>query len=205
MSLCLSERFALLSFTIIPSCESHQFCREFQALQDPFFRIVYAFQRIAQKVQPGLGIPAQRQSFSHLHEPIGEILELTASVHFPTGNHFLDFSEIVGGGSMTRNDAGNRLTHPIAGQRRSFAHVTRHLLGISTAGIDSRHVELRGRSLVLVADLTKVIEGLFRIDTAFLDEFLAQQAALLFSGIDAWVKEVEEFKQERQALARAAR
>ena len=194
----------MLGFTIIPSCESHQFCRNFQALQDAFFRIVYALQRIAQKVQPGLGKRAQGQSLSHLHEPIGEILKLTASVHFPTGNHFLDVGKIVGGGSIIRNNAGNRLTHPIASQRRSFAHVARHLLGISTAGKDPRHVELRGRSLAFVTDLTQVIESLFRIDTAFFDKFLAQQAALLIAGIDAWVEEVEEFKQKRQAFARAA-
>ena len=172
--LCLTERFALLGFTIIPSCESDQFGRNFQALQDPFFRIVNALQRIPQKVQPGLGKHAQRQSFSHLHEPIGEILKLAASVHFPTCNHFLDLGKVVRGGSITRNDAGNRLTHSIASQRRSFAHVARHLLGISTTGKDPRHVELRGRFLVFVADLTEVIEGLLRIDTAFFDKFLAQ-------------------------------
>ena len=119
---------------------------------------------------------------------LAKLSKLTASVHFPTGNHFLDFGKIVGGRSMTRNNAGDRLTHPIASQRRSFAHVARHLFGIPTAGKDPRHVELRGRSLVFAADFAQVIEGLFRIDTAFFDEFLAQQAALLIAGIDAWVK-----------------
>ena len=173
MYLCLSERFALLSFRLTPSCKIHQFIGNFQALQDPFLRIVHALHRIAQKVQPGLGKRAQRQSLSHLHEPIGEILELAASVHFPTFNHLFDFGKVVGSRSIARHDAGNRLTHPIARQRRGFANVNRHLLGISTAGKDPRHLELGGRSLVLVAHFTQVIEGLLRIDTALFDQFLA--------------------------------
>ena len=122
-------------------------------------------------------------------------------MHFPTRNHFLDFGKIVGSRSIARNNAGNRLTHPIARQGRSFAHVACHLLSISTVGKDSGHVELRNRPLVFVADFTKVVEGLFRVDTSLFDKFLAQYVALLFAGINAWVEEVEEFKQERQAFA----
>ena len=135
---------------------------------------------------------------------MGKRLELAASVHLPSLNHLLDFGEIVGSGRRIRNDACNRPADAVSRQGRGFAHVDRRLLGNSTAGEDSGHVELRGRSLRFVADFTQVVEGLPRVDTALFQKLLAQLKALFLAGLDTWVEEAEEVEQERHALAGTA-
>ena len=131
---------------------------------------------------------------------VSKRLELAATVHFPSRDHFLDFGEIVGSGRSAVDNAGNRPAHPVSGQRRGFDHVARRLLGNPTAGIDSGHIELRGRSLLFVADFTQVVEGPFRIDAALFKKLRTQLASLFLAGCDVRIEEAEEVEQERHAL-----
>ena len=87
----LGKRLALLLLALLPAGEIHQNRRNSQALRDPILGIAHAFQGISQKSQSGLGERAQRQSFPHLREPVGELLELAAAVQLPALDHLLDF------------------------------------------------------------------------------------------------------------------
>ena len=201
---CLGKRVALLLFGLLPPSEFHQDCRDSQALGDSRSCIAQAIQRVPQKGQSGFGESLERKPLLHLREPMGKLLELAASVCLPGRDHLLDFREIVGRGRVARNDAGNRPAHFVSGQRRGFEHIARCLLGDSAAGEDPGDVELRARSLRCIAGFAQVVESSFRVGAAFLEELLAQLAALLLAGGKARVEETEELEQEGQALARAA-
>ena len=88
----------LLFLGLLPACEIHQHCRNSQALCDSLLGIAHALQRVPQKGQSGLGERAQSQLFPHLREVVSKLLELAATVHFPSRDHVLDFGEIVGSG-----------------------------------------------------------------------------------------------------------
>ncbi len=142
-------------------------------MHDPLFAIINAFKRIFQEAEFGLGKRAQRQPFSDLGEPTGELFEVAASMYFPNFDHLLNLREIVGSGWSTGDSPDDGLTHIIPRQWGSLAHVVRRLFGVSTDGIDPRHLELRGCSFPFVADLSQVVERLFCVDAAFCDEFFA--------------------------------
>ena len=201
---CLRKRKALLLLALLPTSKIHQYRRNSQAQPDSRLGIADAFQRIPQKGQSGLGERAQRQSFPHLRETVSKLLELTAPVHLPSRDHLLDFGQIVRSGWSARNDTGNRLAHAVSRQGRGFEHVACRLLDISTAGIDSGHVELRSRSLPFVSDFTQVVESFLRVDATLFKKLRAQLASLFVAGRDARVEEGEELKEEWQALACAA-
>ena len=195
---------ALLLLAFLPAGELPQHVRNPQALCDSLLGIVHAFERIAQKGQPGLGEGTEGEPLPHLREPVGKGLEVAAPVHFPGRDHLLDFGEIVGSGRSAPDDAGDRSAHAVSGQGRGFEHVACHPLGVAQAGVDPRHVELRARPLPRVADFAQIVEGLPRVGAPLFEQLRAQLEALRLASRGAREEEAEKLEEERHPPAGAA-